>query len=160
MPPRSEQMVNWNTFTSGLLMRWIWGAGRCEFPFNLQHRRIIDPDSLGSYTFTKHTTQLWIEIENEGFFKSHNKTAFWNKCLPVSLSCMSCIGQLLQRKKSILLLLSDSPYIKQLVIAYALSPELCIISLNEMYMNLSSDLHNLFLLVLKSYLCMHQISSV
>ncbi len=34
-----------------------------------------------------------------------------------------------------LLLLSNSPYIKQPFIAYALNPELCIIGLSKMYIN-------------------------
>lgn len=91
MPPQSEQMVNWNTFKSGLLMRWIWGAGRCEFPFNLQHRRITGPDSLGSYTLPNTPLRYGSKWKMKDFFKSHNKTAFRNKCVSVSLFCVSSV---------------------------------------------------------------------
>lgn len=47
-------------------MCWIEGAGRREFPFNLQRRRITGLP--GDLHFTKHAARLWIQIENEGLF--------------------------------------------------------------------------------------------
>lgn len=65
-----EVGTNWNTLKCSLLMRMrlIWCTGWCEFPFNLQHRRITGPRLPGELHFIKYTTQLRIEIENEGFF--------------------------------------------------------------------------------------------
>lgn len=106
MPAWSEQMVNWNTFKSCFidavdLRHWqMWVPFQPAAPPD--HRPRL-PGELHSAMDRNRKWRIFF------FLLSHNKTAFWNKCLSVCLFLVNRIGQLqLQRKLSELLSLTSN----------------------------------------------------
>lgn len=87
-----------NYTQSGVLMRWIGGAGRREFPFNLQRRRITGRASLETYTLPNTPLGCGSKRKWRTFFDFVTERAFEMKFPLCLFFVVSVVGQILQRE--------------------------------------------------------------